>query len=48
MLFRSLKRAIQEKLLDPLATRILAGDFKPGDRIRVTAGREDELVLDRD
>ena len=45
---RPLKRAIQEKLLDPLATRILAGDFKPGDRIRVTAGREDELVLDRD
>jgi len=43
---RPLKRAIQEKLLDPLATRILSGDFKPGDCIRATAGREDELVLD--
>jgi len=34
---RPLKRAIQEHLLDPLATRLLAGDFKPGERINVTA-----------
>jgi ATP-dependent Clp protease ATP-binding subunit ClpB len=34
---RPLKRAIQDQLLDPLATKILVGDFKPGDRIRVTA-----------
>ncbi len=33
---RPLKRAIQEHLLDPLATRLLAGEFKPGDRISVT------------
>jgi ATP-dependent Clp protease ATP-binding subunit ClpB len=34
---RPLKRAIQEKLLDPLAMRVLAGEFKPGDRINVKA-----------
>ena len=32
---RPLKRAIQEHLLDPLATKLLAGEFKPGDRIKV-------------
>jgi ATP-dependent Clp protease ATP-binding subunit ClpB len=34
---RPLKRAIQDLLLDPLATRLLTGDFKPGDRIKVQA-----------
>jgi ATP-dependent Clp protease ATP-binding subunit ClpB len=34
---RPLKRAIQDLLLDPLANKLLAGDFKSGDRIRVTA-----------
>jgi len=34
---RPLKRAIQDLLLDPLATKLLVGDFKPGDRIRVMA-----------
>jgi ATP-dependent Clp protease ATP-binding subunit ClpB len=33
---RPLKRAIQEHLLDPLAIRLLEGQFKPGDKIRVT------------
>ncbi len=33
---RPLKRAIQEHLLDPLATKLLAGEFKSGDRIQVT------------
>jgi ATP-dependent Clp protease ATP-binding subunit ClpB len=37
---RPLKRAIQEHLLDPLATKLLAGEFKPGDKIKVTAGNE--------
>ncbi len=41
---RPLKRAIQEHLLDPLATKLLAGEFKPGDKIKVTA-REDELMF---
>ena len=34
---RPLKRAIQEHLLDPLATKLLAGDFKPNDKIKVSA-----------
>jgi ATP-dependent Clp protease ATP-binding subunit ClpB len=41
---RPLKRAIQEHLLDPLATKLLAGDFKPGDKIKVTT-KDDELVF---
>ena len=41
---RPLKRAIQELLLDPLAKKLLAGDFKPGDNIKVTA-QDAELVF---
>jgi ATP-dependent Clp protease ATP-binding subunit ClpB len=43
---RPLKRAIQEHLLDPLATKLLAGEFKPGDKIKVTA-KDDELVFQK-
>lgn len=43
---RPLKRAIQEHLLDPLATKLLAGEFKPGDKIKVTADG-DELKFQR-
>jgi ATP-dependent Clp protease ATP-binding subunit ClpB len=41
---RPLKRAIQEFLLDPLATKLLAGEFKPGDKIKVSA-KDGELVF---
>jgi len=41
---RPLKRAIQEHLLDPLATKLLAGEFKPGDKIKVTA-KKDALLF---
>src|SRR5262249_5057253 len=34
---RPLKRTIQDLLLDPLATKLLLGEFKAGDRIRVVA-----------
>jgi ATP-dependent Clp protease ATP-binding subunit ClpB len=34
---RPLKRAIQQQLENPLAQRILRGDFGPGDTIRVVA-----------
>ena len=34
---RPLKRAIQEHLLNPLAMKLLAGEFKPGDTIKVSA-----------
>jgi ATP-dependent Clp protease ATP-binding subunit ClpB len=43
---RPLKRAIQEFLLDPLATKLLAGEFKPGDKIKVGA-KDDALVFQR-
>jgi len=43
---RPLKRAIQEKLLDPLAMRVLAGEFKPGDRINVTA-KDGQLIFEK-
>jgi ATP-dependent Clp protease ATP-binding subunit ClpB len=35
---RPLKRAIQRELQDPLAMRLLSGDFKPGETIRVDCG----------
>ena len=41
---RPLKRAIQDKLLDPLATKLLTGEFKTGDRIQVTA-KDGDLVF---
>ena len=34
---RPLKRAIQSELLDPLAMKLLDGEFKPGDRVNVSA-----------
>ncbi len=34
---RPLKRAIQEHLLDPLAVKLLAGEFQPGEKIEVSA-----------
>ncbi len=37
---RPLKRAIQQELENPLARRILAGEFGPGDTVTVDAGRE--------
>jgi len=43
---RPLKRAIQKYLQDPLALKVLSGEFTPGDTISVEAGR-DELVLTR-
>jgi ATP-dependent Clp protease ATP-binding subunit ClpB len=43
---RPLKRAIQEQLLNPLATKLLEGDFKPGDRIKVSA-KDGEMAFER-
>ncbi|MGD0252595.1 MAG: hypothetical protein ABSC01_07850 [Verrucomicrobiota bacterium] len=43
---RPLKRVVQEQLLNPLSMRLLEGDFKPGDKIKVTA-KGDELVFDK-
>jgi ATP-dependent Clp protease ATP-binding subunit ClpB len=43
---RPLKRAIQEQLLNPLSMRLLEGDFKPGDKIKVS-GQNGELVFEK-
>ena len=43
---RPLKRAIQEKLLDPLAMKLLDGEFKPGDNVKVSA-QNGELVFQK-
>jgi ATP-dependent Clp protease ATP-binding subunit ClpB len=43
---RPLKRAVQEHLLNPLSMKILEGDFKAGDKIKVSA-KDDELVFQK-
>ena len=42
---RPLKRTVQEQLLNPLATRLLDGEFKPGDKIRINLAN-DELTFE--
>jgi ATP-dependent Clp protease ATP-binding subunit ClpB len=42
---RPLKRAIQRHLEDPLARRVLAGEFPPGTRVVVDAGPTGELSI---
>jgi ATP-dependent Clp protease ATP-binding subunit ClpB len=44
---RPLKRALQRYVQDPLAKRLLAGEFQPGDRVEVDVGRNGELVFQR-
>jgi len=41
---RPLKRALQRLVLDPLAMKVLKGDFKPGDTIRVDASASDDVL----
>ncbi|HXF09332.1 MAG TPA: AAA family ATPase, partial [Desulfuromonadaceae bacterium] len=41
---RPLKRAVQEQLLNPLSLKLLEGEFKPGDKIKVTADN-DHLIF---
>ena len=43
---RPLKRAIQQQIENPLAQRILEGEFQPGDRVRVSA-RDGQLTFGR-
>jgi ATP-dependent Clp protease ATP-binding subunit ClpB len=43
---RPLKRALQKLVIDPLATRLLAGDFQPGDQIEA-APEGDHIVFHR-
>src|SRR2546430_15537927 len=43
---RPLKRAIQQQIENPLASKILQGEFAPGDRIRVGV-RDGELTFSK-
>jgi ATP-dependent Clp protease ATP-binding subunit ClpB len=43
---RPLKRAVQEHILNPLSLRLLEGEFKPGDKIKVSA-KDGELVFQK-
>ena len=43
---RPLKRAIQDQLLDPLALKLLDGEFKPGDHVHVKV-KDDGLVFQK-
>jgi ATP-dependent Clp protease ATP-binding subunit ClpB len=36
---RPLKRVIQKELQDPLAEKILSGDIKDGERVKISAGK---------
>lgn len=44
---RPLKRAIQRLLENPLALRLLEGEFAPGDVVRVDAEGDGGLVFDK-
>jgi ATP-dependent Clp protease ATP-binding subunit ClpB len=41
---RPLKRAVQRLVLDPLAMKVLQGDFVPGDTIRVDAATSSDVL----
>jgi ATP-dependent Clp protease ATP-binding subunit ClpB len=41
---RPLKRAIQRLILDPLAVKVLKGDYKPGDIVRIDADQSDDVL----
>jgi ATP-dependent Clp protease ATP-binding subunit ClpB len=43
---RPLKRAIQQQIENPLAQKILQGEFVPGDRIRIGV-RDGQLTFAR-
>jgi ATP-dependent Clp protease ATP-binding subunit ClpB len=42
---RPLKRALQRHVQDPLARKLLEGDFRPGDRVEVDVDRKGNLVF---
>jgi ATP-dependent Clp protease ATP-binding subunit ClpB len=41
---RPLKRALQRMVLDPLAMKVLQGDYRPGDTVMVDAGPSDDVL----
>ncbi|MEE9219375.1 MAG: ATP-dependent chaperone ClpB [Acidobacteriota bacterium] len=44
---RPLKRALQRHVQDPLAKKLLAGEFRPGDRVEVALGADGALRFQR-
>ncbi|MCG3861383.1 MULTISPECIES: ATP-dependent chaperone ClpB [Psychrobacter] len=44
---RPLKRAIQQEIENPLSLKLLAGDFVPGDIIKIDVGADDKLTFDK-
>jgi ATP-dependent Clp protease ATP-binding subunit ClpB len=42
---RPLKRALQRLIIDPLAMRLLEGQFKPGDTVFVNTSADGKLAL---
>lgn len=44
---RPLKRMIQQEVQNPLAMKLLAGEFHEGDTVRVEAGAKGELVFSK-
>jgi ATP-dependent Clp protease ATP-binding subunit ClpB len=42
---RPLKRALQRMVQDPLATKLLRGEFKPGDHVRVDEGPDGSIAF---
>jgi ATP-dependent Clp protease ATP-binding subunit ClpB len=42
---RPLKRALQRLIIDPLAIRLLEGQFKPGHTVFVNAGADGKVEL---
>ena len=44
---RPLKRAIQRSIQDPLALKVLGGEFSEGDVIEVDAGPADQLIFSK-
>lgn len=44
---RPLKRAIQQEIENPLSLKLLAGNFAPGDIIKIDVGADDKLTFDK-
>ena len=44
---RPLKRAIQQEIENPLSLKLLAGNFAPGDIIKIDVGTDDKLTFDK-
>jgi ATP-dependent Clp protease ATP-binding subunit ClpB len=44
---RPLKRAIQRMIQDPLATRLLRGEFRPGDHVVVDEGKDGNIAFSK-